>query len=154
MIMGDLQETLTTEDSDNISIYRKELFRNGILKSTQSTHTSIVRDSMKDKPYITRLGSKGGRGIDHILIPKNQKFQDWFGGGEVDRNRSANFFPSDHALISCSFIRNGKNNRSSSGQSNAYEYKKLFQIKMKRSGLDGEDLVIDDSQFKDTRAYK
>jgi len=153
MIMGDLQETLSEGDSDNVGDYRKGMFPNGILKNTLSTHTSICRGQAGERPYITRFGSAGGRGIDHILVPNADHTRDWFIEGTIDSIHSAKFFPSDHALLACTFARRAKNNRIYGSDSNAYDFKKIFQIKMQRTGPSNDDLILDESQFKGSRNY-
>jgi len=154
IIMGDLQETISKEDRDNFGSYRQEMLKNGILKTMADTHTSFVRDSEDITQYHTRFGSKGARGIDHILIPRKEDIRSWFSEGSLNQQNAWKYFPSDHALISCKFSRFRKNNRTSSGNSKIYDYKQLFQIKLKSSGINKNDLSLDDSQFKDSRSYK
>ena len=153
MIMGDLQETMSEEDSDNVGKYRRKMFPNGILKNTQNTHTSIVRDSSGNRPYITRVGTAGGRGIDHILIPTEPRSRDWFIEGTLDHHHSANFFPSDHSLLACTFVRKSNNNRTHGKDSIVHDYKQVFQIKVKRSGVDNDELILDETQFKGSRQF-
>ena len=154
IIMGDLQETVTKSDKDNLGLYRQDMLRNGILKTTSESHISFVRENVKTAQYLTRFGSKGARGIDHILVPVQENIFNWFSGGKVDDQIATKYFPSDHNLITCSFTRYQGNNRETSGISKSYDYKKLFQIKLKRSGDNGEDLDLDTSQFKDSRSFR
>jgi len=50
MIMGDLQETLSVGDSDNVGNFRKPMFKNGILQNTLASHTLIVRENIGEQP--------------------------------------------------------------------------------------------------------
>jgi len=154
IIMGDLQETVTKSDRDNLGPYRQDMLRNGILKTTSESHISLVRENVQTAQYLTRFGTKGARGIDHILVPVQKSILNWFSGGKVDDRTATQYFPSDHHLITCSFTRYQGNNRDTSGVSKSYDYKKLFQIKLKRSGDSGEDLDLDTSQFKESKSFQ
>ena len=46
IILGGLQETVTTLDQDNMGDFRAELREKGILKHILDSHTSIVRENM------------------------------------------------------------------------------------------------------------
>jgi len=153
IIMGDLQETLTETDLDNVGNYRKRMLPNGILQNSLATHTSIVRDHTKDKPYVTRFGSVGGRGIDHILVPKDSTARDWFIGGSIEKAEAAKFFPSDHALLACKFVRHSKNNKTYGEETEFSDFKKVFQIKVKRTGPQNDEIILDNSQFKGCKAF-
>ena len=153
VIMGDLQETLTETDADNIGKCRKPMLPNGILKNSANTHLSIVRAHTNDQPYVTRFGSVGGRGIDHILVPNDASSRDWFIGGSIDKIESAKFFPSDHALLTCSFVRHSSNNKMNGDESEVSDFKKIFQIKVKRTGINNDEIILDESQFKGSKTY-
>ena len=154
IILGDLQETISIYDKDNIGKYRQKQVKNGILNSTTNSHDSIVRKLHDKKEYITRFGSEGGRGIDHILIPKNSVMSNWILGAKVDREKGAEFFPSDHSLISCTFRRFGMNNNEGGTMKTKYDYKKVCSIKLKQTGEFGEVLNLDETQFKDCQSFK
>jgi len=153
VIMGDMQETLTETDADNIGNYRKPMLPNGILKNSSNTHMSIVRAHTTDQPYVTRFGSVGGRGIDHILVPNDSPSKDWFIDGSLDTVESAKFFPSDHALLACTFVRHSSNNKMHGHESEVSDFKKIFQIKVKRTGTNNDDIILDESQFKGSKTF-
>ena len=113
----------------------------------------MLSEKSGEQPYVTRFGSAGGRGIDHILVPTSPNTRDWFIEGTIDTTHSAKFFPSDHALLACTFAKRSKNNRVFGSDMDAYEYKKIFQIKLKRTGPLNDDLVLDESQFKGSRLF-
>jgi len=154
IILGDLQETVSIHDRDNIGKYRQKQVHNGILNLTEKSHESIVRKLAGHKEYITRFGSEGGRGIDHILTPKNSSMNNWIIGAKIDRQKGAEFFPSDHSLISCKFRRFGMNNNEGGPMKTRYNYKKVCAIKLKQSGKFGENLYLDETQFKDCKSFK
>ena len=155
VIMGDLQETMTEDDTDNVGKCRKPKLKNGLLKATEQSHTSIVRAMIGDESYVTRFGSAGARGIDHILVPNEKLKRNWFSDGRMNKDHiTKNFFPSDHTLLACNFERLADNNRTSSEAGKAYDYKKVFQIKLKQSEEDPDELVLDQSQFKNSKSYR
>jgi len=154
VILGDLQETITMSDRDNLGKYRQETSPYGLLHLTRDSHESIVRKISGKTEYITRFGTEGGRGIDHILTPINSPMSEWIINAKVDRQKGAEFFPSDHSLISCTFRRNSQNNNESSISKTKYNYKKVCSIKLKQSGSLGENLELDDSQFKDCQSFR
>jgi len=154
ILLGDLQETISTTNRDNIGLYRQEKVCNGILELTKNSHESIVRKIDGKQEYITRFGSEGGRGIDHILTPVNSPMSSWITNAKVDRQTGAEFFPSDHSMISCTFKRDSQNNNEGGNLKTRYNYKKICSIKMKQSGQSGECLELDDNQFKDCQAFR
>ena len=154
LILGDLQETISISDRDNIGKYRQEQSENGILHLTKDSHESIVRKISGAKEYITRFGTEGGRGIDHILIPTNSPMSTWVVDAKVERQKGAVFFPSDHSMISCTFKRFSQNNNESGHLKTRYDFKKVCSIKLKQSGSFGECLELDDRQFKGCRSFQ
>ena len=156
IILGDLQETLSTSDKDNVGSYRKEYNSNGILAELTSTHTSIVRDLNPESNYITRFGNVGGRGIDHILFPTDKNFTSWIASAKIERNNGAMFFPSDHSYINCSIHRQGSNNNQDSLEVRRFDFKKICNIKLKQSNPSDEDneFILDETQFKDCNSFK
>jgi len=154
MILGDLQETIDTSDRDNLGVFRMDPTVEGVVSGLQDTHTSIVRDMNPTIPYITRFGKEGARGIDHIFYPLDEKFKDVCVDAKIKRDIGANYFPSDHSLITCSISRKSQNNNCSGRGSTKYNYNKLFSIKLKQSGTLGCDLDFDTSQFKNCRKFK
>jgi len=129
VILGDMQETISISDRDNLGKYRQEISPSGLLQLTKESHESIVRKVAGKKEYITRFGSEGGRGIDHILTPINSPMSNWIINAKVERQKGAEFFPSDHSFISCTFRRNSQNNNESSLPKTRYNYKKVCSIK-------------------------
>ena len=156
IVMGDLQETLTTSDKDNMGEFRKDYNSNGILSSLISTHTSIVRDRNSESDYITRFGEKGGRGIDHILFPSNQNYLNWIHDAKIDRHRGAAYFPSDHSFIHCSLHRKGSSNNLDSEEIRKFDFRRICNIKLSqsKSKSGSTQLQFDESQFKDSPAFK
>jgi len=154
IIIGDMQETWSITDRDNMGTYRCPKPRNGILSLLEDTHCSIVREKNHTKDYITRIGKEGGRGIDHILFPKQASFQKWIVGATIDRFTGGLFFPSDHSFIYCSFNRSQPNNEESSATKTKFDYNKIFNIKLKRSGHNGTVLCFDETQFKDCKKFR
>jgi len=154
IILGDLQETWTTSDIDNIGKYRLKKPIHGILSLLEDSHYSVVREFALPSPYVTRLGTMGGRGIDHILFPNIDKFKTWITGAKIERSRGGLFFPSDHSYISCSIQRSSPNNPESGPSKLKFDYKKIFNIKLKRTGPQGDNLILDDNQFKDCNKFR
>ena len=156
MVMGDLQETITTTDADNLGNYRKDYNENGILASLLPTHTSIVRERTVESNYITRHGEVGGRGIDHILFPNSFNNENWIDSTNIDRPAGATYFPSDHSFIFCNIHRNGQNNNEDSATERKFDYRKICNIKLKlHTSDDGKtNLNLDETQYKDCEGFK
>ena len=154
IIMGDLQETLSTNDRDNIGACRYKTPSNGILKMLQSSHQSIVRQFTEGKPYITRIGREGGRGIDHILTPIKQEFSTWFVDANIHRNVGNSYFPSDHSLLICHMDRKDHNNAEDGECLRSYDYNKIFRIKLARTGSNKDELILDENQFKACEKFR
>jgi len=154
LIMGDLQETITISDKDNIGNYRKPQFKNGILKSLQETHISLVREENPEKSYITRFGTEGGRGIDHIMVPEADPARQWFYGSRIEKTSTMSYFPSDHVTLQCNFARMGNNNKTDGAEKTKFDYKKVFKIKVRESQSRKGDIELDTSQFKESKSFK
>jgi len=148
IVLGDMQETWTTSDRDNLGKFRVEKPQNGILALLEDTHSSIVREKSSSPNYITRMGTAGGRGIDHILYPRDTTFATWVSNTSLDRSKGGLFFPSDHSYIHCSIHRSSPNNSESGTMKDKFDYKKIFNIKLQRTGPKGDQLKLDESQFK------
>jgi len=154
IILGDLQETVSSLDRDNLGKFRSDLSSDGVLANLLHSHTSIVREKNPDISYVTRFGQEGARGIDHILFPVDDKFYNICVDAKIKRDTGANYFPSDHSMITCSINRKGQNNNCSGFGKAKYDYNKLFSIKMKQSGRLGENISLDTTQFKDCKKFK
>jgi len=154
ILLGDLQETISISNRDNLGEYRQPKSTSGILNLVENSHVSIARKLSGTKEYITRLGHEGGRGIDHILVPNNEKMSTWVTDACVQRDKGAVYFPSDHSLVVCKFNRFGMNNNQSSHSKTKYDYKRICSIKLKQSGKYGEILELDDTQFKDCARFR
>lgn len=100
------------------------------------------------------MSSRRGRGIDHILYPRDIEFKAWITEASVNRSRGALFFPSDHSYISYPVRRTIPNNFESGPTKLKFDYRKSFNIKMRRTGLHGNDLVFDDTQFKSCSKFR
>jgi len=155
MILGDMQETESITDLDNLGSSRfSNTCDNGILRALEDTHTSIVRDRHDGERYLTRFGREGARGIDHILFPNSPKAQAMIQEASIDNNFASLYFPSDHKLIKCTYIRHGENNVEESDPVVKYAFGTVSQIKMKREVHNGvHQLSFDDSQFKGSIKY-
>jgi len=154
IILGDFQETVSSLDRDNLGKYRSEPSNEGVLANLLHSHSSIVRERNPDISYVTRFGKEGARGIDHILFPSDDKFQNVCVEAGIKRDTGSNYFPSDHSMITCSINRKGQNNNCGGYGKIKYDFNKLFSIKMKQSGRLGENIDFDTSQFKDCKRYK
>jgi len=154
IVLGDLQETCSTLDKDNLGKFRKEKCPNGILSSLEDTHSSFIRSSLEESRYLTRFGNIGARGIDHIMVSNQDDKKSEFTSPQILRHIGNTYFPSDHALLSCEYIRNDRNNNEDGVSKTKYNYAKLSRIKLKRSGKDGEIMDLDTSRFKESRAFK
>ena len=155
MFLGDLQETCSNSDRDNVGTFRKIKNENGILAYLERTHESIVRKHTNNDAYVTRFGTSGARGIDHILTPSTEAAQSVFPSAKIKRNAGATFFSSDHSLIICEFSRSDdKNNNEDSQETVDYNYSKIYRIKVKNEGENGQDIVLDEKQFKGSEMYR
>jgi len=154
VILGDLQETVSITNRDNLGEYRQPNSPLGILQLVESSHVSIARKLGGAKEYITRFGHEGGRGIDHILVPQDGNMPTWILDARVQRDRGAMYFPSDHSLITCKFNRFGMNNNQSSHAKQRYDFRRIYSIKLKQKGQHGEILELDDTQFKDCSQFR
>jgi len=154
LVMGDLQETVTTLDKDNLGTYRQDPTPHGIVTGMSMSHESIVRKKNPNTPYVTRFGDEGARGIDHIFFPSDEKLQNVCVDAKIQRDVGASYFPSDHSLITCSISRSSQNNNCSGVDKTKYDYNKLFSIKLNQKGSVGEDFDFDFSQFKNCQKYR
>jgi len=155
IIMGDIQETQTQDDRDNLGNCRYATPELGILNLLENTHCSLVREMNPKIQYVTRIGRGGGRGIDHILTPVHPKFNNWFSEAKIERFLGQSYFPSDHSLLTCKFHRVGPNNREDGIEKRNYDFNKIFRIKVRKSANEdgGPALCFDDNQFKDCKKY-
>ena len=147
MILGDLQETITTSDKDNSGNFREELSSHGPLYNCLHSHTSIVRDQLTHRGYTTRFGDKGSRGINHILFPKNPNFHDWIVDTALEYSTGYYYFPSDHCLLTMNLSRFGANNNDTEYERIRHRFSEIFSIKMKTNPITGALDRIDTSQF-------
>jgi len=154
IILGDLQETVSVSNRDNLGEYRQQQSPSGILNLVEDSHVSIARKLGGAKEYLTRFGHEGGRGIDHILVPNSDIMSTWITDASVQRDKGAVYFPSDHSLVICKFNRFGMNNNQSSHSKQKYDFKRICSIKLKQTGQHGEILELDDSQFKDCARFR
>ena len=154
IMIGDFQETLTISNKDNIGKFRKDKNSDGILVHMEDSYTSIVRDKLKSIPYVTRMGSAGARGIDHILIPNEEKVLDKFVDARIERDAGSAYFSSDHSLLVCDYHRSDQNNNEDGRDIIKFNYAKIFRIKVKGSGPKGCDIELDKGQFKDSDTFK
>jgi len=155
MLIGDMQETVSVSNLDNLGQCRyKNDEDHSIIENFKISHTSIVRDRLgPDDQYLTRFGSEGARGIDHILFPEGNA-QRLIKEASIDNFLGSTYFPSDHRLLQCTFIRNGPNNAEMSESTAQYDFKNIFQIQLKRSGDKGDILTLDDDQFKQSKKFE
>ena len=154
IVLGDFQESISTKDRDNMGTCRYDTPAHGIIRLLESSHTSIVRELNPNNDYITRIGKEGGRGIDHIMVPNTPKFKSWFLGAELNRTVGSSYFPSDHSFLFCHFNRQGPNNRESDEDRRKYDYRKIYKIKLSRTGGKGDHLKLDENQFKECTNFK
>jgi len=154
IVLGDLQETCSTLNRDNLGNFRKEKCPDGILSFLEDTHCSFIRSSLEESRYLTRFGNVGARGIDHIMVANQNDKKSEFTSPRILREIGNTYFPSDHALLSCEYIRNDRNNNEDGIDKIKYDYAKISRIKLKRSGRDGEIMDFDTNRFKDSRNFK
>ena len=154
IILGDFQETLSISDKDNLGAFRQDLTRDGIIAGLQDSHESIVRKRNPNISYVTRFGEQGARGIDHIFFPTDNKFSDICVDAKIQRSVGANYFPSDHSLLTCSISRKSQNNNCGGREKTKFDYSKIFSIKMSQSGKLGQDIGFNFSQFKNCAKFK
>jgi len=156
MVLGDLQETISTSNMDNLGKCRYDVDpQYSILKTFSSSFSSIVRDRIEyPKQYLTRFGSEGARGIDHILFPKHDSAQTRISDTGIDQTLGSFYFPSDHKLLYCSLLRNGPNNVEEGESSTKFQFRDIFQIKVARTGKRGDELILDPTQFKECLRYR
>ena len=105
VIMGDFQETESVTDDDNLGNFRCEKPRDGILNMLNQSHSSVVRELGTHKHYITRVGTKGGRGIDHIFCPRTGNMASHILSANIQGELGHLLFQSDHLLLTCTINR-------------------------------------------------
>jgi len=155
IILGDFQETCSTSSQDNFGTFRKEKKLEGLLSQIEETHVSLIRQSLDaGEKYLTRFGKSGARGIDHIMVHQNPKTQKLFSSPRIRRHEGNTYFPSDHALLTCDYSRNDKNNNEDGICKMKFDYSKISRIKLKGSGKYGRDIRFDESQFKDSDSFR
>ena len=107
IILGDLQETISTTRRDNQGGLKYDLLKDGVLQAIHDSRKdmiSIVCDYEGQEKYITResLGdSKGGRGISHIMV--DTRMEEMYVGGCVDKIIASTAFPTDHHIVAADF---------------------------------------------------
>jgi len=154
MFLGDFQETISIGNKDNIGKFRKSKDPHGILSYVEETHTSLVRDNNSLSQYITRFGVNGGRGLDHIFVASDETSHNAFSNAKISRLVGADYFPSDHSMLECTFARKGPHNNLEGIPKTKYDYSKIFRIRVKGTGNLGKDIVLDDGQFKGSKAFE
>jgi len=112
MILGDMQETCSISDRDNIGNTRLVNSKtNGVVAAFQDSYSSVVREMNPNETYVTRFGHKGARGIDHILFPDNSRAKQLISSAAIDKEGLGSiYFASDHKLLHCTYIRQDTNN--------------------------------------------
>ena len=154
VILGDFQETCTISDRDNIGQFRKQKLEEGILMKLEDNFESYVRKVQKSKSYVTRFGTNGARGIDHIMLPISDETHNLFQKAYICREQGATYFPSDHSLLVCEYERNDQNNNEDGVDTIKYKYSNLYNIKMKNTGYAGKNISLNDSQFKGSEKFR
>jgi len=154
MIMGDLQETCSTSDRDNLGTFRKEKNLQGILAHLEDTHESFIRAVNDKDQYLTRFGQVGARGLDHIMISQDPNAQKKFSSPKICRHEGHSYFASDHSLLVCEYRRNDANNNEDGHSTTKIRYSPISSIKMKSSGERGETIEFNDNQFKGSERFK
>jgi len=150
IIMGDLQDTWSTSNLDNLGKFRKDKDENGVLHEFSNTHVSLVRKDRENDNlhYWTREGRLGARGIDHILIPSALQDSPWQFEGKMEKKLGELFYHSDHSLITASFFRFDQNENIIEQNKTSYNYRDIFSIPLKSSGKWNQNNEFDDSKFK------
>ena len=107
ILLGDLQETLSTTKRDNHNGIHYKPPKHGIFDALQNANkhmTSVIREYEGQERYITReslSASKTGRGISHILV--DPYIEDMYVGGCVDKMVASGAFPTDHHIVAADF---------------------------------------------------
>ena len=156
IVLGDFQETVTPLDRDNIGNFRMKSINGGLMELLEDSHRSFLRDSIPHpEPYVTRFGLEGARGIDHIMVPQDNKLSSNFGNGLISRKNGAVYLPSDHAYLQCTFQREGLNNNEDGISKSKYDYSRISKIKVKKRITDEGSTIfrLDESQFKSSRKF-
>ena len=107
IILGDLQETISTTTRDNLGGIHYNPPKHGILNAIRNSNrhmTSVIREHEGQKSYITRESlceSRTGRGISHILV--DPRIDDMYMGGCVDKILASGAFSTDHHIVAANF---------------------------------------------------
>jgi hypothetical protein len=110
ILAGDLQETITTTERDNMGGHFYNRMKCGVMDAIERAEKSMCSavfeyESDHQNPYITRnefTNSNSGRGITHIMV--SSKIEDMYVGGCVDAILSSSSILSDHHLVAADFI--------------------------------------------------
>ena len=142
-VAGDLQDTLTRTDTDNVGSTRYKMMDNGILK------WAIQRGRLKSfgfdhrtkgSKYITRRSRKeggGGRGIDHFLVcDLAEKMSHSF---YIDSLLCHCYIESDHDLLAWTTDLGYTHQTKSYVEEQRMQYKKISGIPMKLITNKNED---------------
>jgi len=150
VMMGDFQETWTTTNLDNLGNFRKDMDENGILAQFANTYTSIVRDNCASNnlPYWTRTGNLGARGIDHILVPTKDTWDDWNCEGSIEKELGHHFFSSDHSLLTMKLTRREPNENRQTLSKMEFAFSNIANIPLSCSENNDHDLTFDENKFK------
>ena len=155
IIMGDMQDTITTKPFDNsVPSHAKERKKEGILAlkcNPNHNFESVVHREYKEKgfhTYITRQSNLAGhnaRGLSHICC--NKKATEMYLGGGIDRLTSEAIIPSDHFLIHAENIQFNRIATPSDLQwTSRYMYPKIASIPL----ADKYSLTAEEPEFNDT----
>jgi len=149
-IIGDLQETWSKTNLDNLGKYRKDIDENGVLNEFMDSHYSVVRQSREESQqhYWTRQGRLGARGIDHILIPNSANNTVWEFNGYMESDLGKLFYNSDHCLLTSSFIRYTPNETILCSNRKHFRYDEIYNIPLRCSGAFEQNSEFDKSKFK------
>jgi len=156
IIIGDLQETWSTSNLDNLGNYRKDLDENGIIQEFKDSHYSIVRLERENSQqhYWTRQGRLGSRGIDHILIPRKTNGNIWDFTGHMEKELGKLFYNSDHCLLTSTFTRWEENEDIQCDSKIHFRYEEISSIPLRTSGTFNQESDFDDKKFKNDKLRK
>ena len=107
ILVGDLQETITTTSRDNLKGVMYKWHKHGILNAVVQAGKNMELGVFKyegDPSYITRealSGSLGGRGISHIMVDAGA--EQFYVGGCVDNIIASTDITTDHHIVAADF---------------------------------------------------
>ena len=110
ILLGDIQETISTTNRDNLGGIHYNPPKHGILNALRTLNRkmiSAVREHEGHTSYITRESlstSRSGRGISHILV--DSRIDDMYVGGCVDKIVASGALSTDHHIIAADFAFN------------------------------------------------